>query len=70
MEAPLPLLRLDDPRPPDDGRQAAEPEPTALGRTLEDELAAVVTEFDCSKTLETGLGRGDSALAIATASAT
>jgi predicted O-methyltransferase YrrM len=62
----LPLLRLDDPRPPDDGRQA-EPEPTALGRTLEDELAAVVTEFDCSKTLETGLGRGDSALAIATA---
>jgi hypothetical protein len=66
LEAPLPLLRLDDPRPPDDGRQA-EPEPTALGRTLEDELAAVVTEFDCSKTLETGLGRGDSALAIATA---
>jgi Methyltransferase domain len=33
---------------------------------MESELAAIVTEFDCSKTLETGLGRGGSALATAT----
>jgi predicted O-methyltransferase YrrM len=61
----LPLLRLEDRRPPDDARQAG-PNPTARGRSLEEELAAVVTEFGCSRTLETGLGRGDSALAIAT----
>lgn len=62
MEAPPP--RVDDFRPGDGVRRAALAL-TTDGGAFGGELAALVSEFDCSKTLETGLGGGSSALAIA-----
>jgi hypothetical protein len=48
------------------GHEAGEPSPSpALPTSAYGELVAIVAEHDCSRTLATGLGQGESAIAIA-----
>lgn len=63
-------VTLDAPPPIEDqrrfgGAQPAELEPTAASRAIEPDLAALVTQFDCSQTLEIGFGHVACAIAIA-----